>query len=122
MAKKKSVTKSAVQSNSFLASFDLEKILPQKYHLLAVFLVIVILFLIFLNPMYFGGKTFQSGDILTSKSLIPMWKKTVMASVSGILISFLVFRLMLWVQLSLGSILSLWFLLKFVTFSPLFSP
>ncbi|HPO57009.1 MAG TPA: YfhO family protein [Ignavibacteriaceae bacterium] len=75
MAKKKSVTKSAVQSNSFLASFDLEKILPQKYHLLAVFLVIVILFLIFLNPMYFGGKTFQSGDILTSKSLIPYVEK-----------------------------------------------
>jgi len=56
------------KSNNFLANFDLEKYLPQKYHPLAVFLIIFILFLIFLNPIYFGNKTFQSGDITSSAS------------------------------------------------------
>jgi len=41
----------------------------KKFHVLAVVLIVIILFLIFLNPLYFGGKTFQSGDIIASKSL-----------------------------------------------------
>ncbi|MHC1739000.1 MAG: YfhO family protein [Ignavibacteriaceae bacterium] len=75
MAKKKISTKTSAAPDNFLSKFSLDTILPRKYHLLAVFLVIVILFLVFLNPMYFGGKTFQSGDILTSKSLIPYVEK-----------------------------------------------
>ncbi len=54
-----------------LSKFKLEDILPQKYHLLAVILVIVILFMAFLNPLYFGGKTFESGDIISSKAMTP---------------------------------------------------
>ncbi len=53
------------------SKFKLEDILPQKYHLLAVILVIIILFLAFLNPLYFGGKTFESGDIISSRSMEP---------------------------------------------------
>ena len=59
------------ESNSFIAKFNLDELLPQKYHLLAVILVIVILFLAFLNPLYFGGKTFESGDIISSRSMEP---------------------------------------------------
>lgn len=54
-----------------LSKFNLEEILPQKYHLLAVILVIIILFMAFLNPLYFGGKTFESGDIISSRSMSP---------------------------------------------------
>ncbi len=54
-----------------LSRFKLEEILPQKYHLLAVILVIIILFMAFLNPLYFGGKTFESGDIISSRSMVP---------------------------------------------------
>ncbi len=58
-------------SEGLLAKFSLEEILPQKYHVLAVILVIFILFLAFLNPLYFGGKTFESGDIISSRSMLP---------------------------------------------------
>ncbi len=53
----------------FFNSFNLDEFIPKKYHPLAVILIIIILFLIFLAPLYFGGKTFQSGDIVASKSL-----------------------------------------------------
>ncbi len=53
---------------TFLSKFSLEEILPQKYHVLAVILLIIILYLIFLNPLFFGDKTFQSGDIISSHS------------------------------------------------------
>jgi len=69
MAKtKKSSRTQKKESNSFFSKFNLEEILPQKYHVLAVILVIIILFLIFLNPLFFGDKTFQSGDIISSHS------------------------------------------------------
>lgn len=55
----------------FFSRFNIEEFLPQKYHVLAVILIIIILFLAFLNPLFFGGKTFQSGDILSSKSMRP---------------------------------------------------
>ncbi len=60
-----------VESNSFIAKFNIEDILPQKYHVLAVLLVIIILFLAFLNPLYFGGKTFESGDIIAGAAMYP---------------------------------------------------
>ncbi len=59
------------ESQGFIAKFNLEEILPQKYHVLAVILVLVILFLAFLSPLFFGGKTFQSGDIISSESMQP---------------------------------------------------
>ncbi|PIW69279.1 MAG: hypothetical protein COW08_08050 [Ignavibacteriales bacterium CG12_big_fil_rev_8_21_14_0_65_30_8] len=70
MAKSKKISndKKSVKPSVF-NSFDLESFLPNKFHLLAVILIIIILFLIFLSPLYFGGKTFQSSDITASKSL-----------------------------------------------------
>ena len=50
------------------SGFNLDKIIPQKYHSAAALAAIVIFFLIFFAPMYFSGKTFQSGDIVTSMS------------------------------------------------------
>ena len=52
----------------FWAKFNVSNIIPEKYHTLAAILVIVLLFLIYFAPMYFGGKTYQSGDLLTSMS------------------------------------------------------
>jgi len=72
MAKTKKTTKVQKEAEqTFLTKFDINKLIPPKYHVLTVVLVIFILFLIFLNPMYFGGKTFQSGDILASESVKP---------------------------------------------------
>ncbi|HEY6906711.1 MAG TPA: hypothetical protein VI230_04545, partial [Ignavibacteriaceae bacterium] len=66
---KKTIQSKKVSSGGFFSNFDFEEILPQKYHALAAILVIIILFLAFLNPLFFGGKTFQSGDILASQSM-----------------------------------------------------
>ncbi len=66
---KKSVKETKVQSESFLSKFNLNDIIPQRHHPWIVFLIILILFLIFLNPLYFGHKTFQSGDIITMESM-----------------------------------------------------
>ena len=72
MAKsKKEIKTQKPAKQTFLSSFNLNNIIPQKYHVLTVALVVLILFLIFLNPLYFGGKTFQSGDIIASESAKP---------------------------------------------------
>ena len=72
MAKsKKEIKTQKPAKQTFLSGFDLNNIIPQKYHVLTVALVVLILFLIFLNPLYFGGKTFQSGDIIASESAKP---------------------------------------------------
>ncbi|MEO8233751.1 MAG: hypothetical protein ABI638_15840, partial [Ignavibacteriota bacterium] len=68
--KKNSVTTSAVK-DSFLTKFNINNIIPPKFQILAAALIAIVLFLIFLNPMYFGGKTFQSGDIIASESAKP---------------------------------------------------
>ncbi|MFA6026537.1 MAG: hypothetical protein WC727_08885, partial [Ignavibacteriaceae bacterium] len=69
MSKTKRIVKKEKHETSLLANFHLENVLPEKYHLPAVLVVLLLLFLIFLNPLYFGGKTFQSGDILASASM-----------------------------------------------------
>jgi hypothetical protein len=68
MSKAKKNIRSPKTQVTFLSKFDLEEFLPQRYHALAVILLIIILFLIFLNPLYFGNKTFQSSDIIAAKS------------------------------------------------------
>lgn len=68
MAKTKKTIKPQKGQESFFSKFDFEEFLPQKYHVLAVILTIIILFLIFLNPLYFGNQTFQSGDIIAGIS------------------------------------------------------
>jgi hypothetical protein len=68
MAKAKTTIRPKKDESS-LSRFSIDKILPQKYHIPAVMLVVLVLFLVFFAPMYFGGKTFQSGDIVSSKSM-----------------------------------------------------
>ncbi|MHB8337443.1 MAG: YfhO family protein [Ignavibacteriaceae bacterium] len=67
----KNIKHKKAAEETFLSKFNLDEILPQKYHVLSVILVILILFLAFLNPLYFGGKTFESGDIISSRSMLP---------------------------------------------------
>lgn len=50
-------------------SFSIEKYIPSKYHNLFAVVLIVIIFLAYFSPIYFGGKTYQSTDIVTIKSM-----------------------------------------------------
>lgn len=76
MAKQKPVSNLTKQSNEgILSKFELNKFLNPKYHPILVLVVILILFLIFLSPLYFGNKTFQSGDILVIESMKPYLEK-----------------------------------------------
>ncbi len=66
---KKRITSQKNIKNSFLTNFNIVEIIPPKHHVWIVISLIIILFLIFLNPLYFGNKTFQSGDIVASSSM-----------------------------------------------------
>ena len=64
------VVKSTKQEKpTFISTFNLSNYIPEKYHILVFALIILALFLFFFSPLYFGGKTFQSGDIITRISL-----------------------------------------------------
>ncbi|HCY74987.1 MAG TPA: hypothetical protein DHV28_03630 [Ignavibacteriales bacterium] len=68
-AKEKKTVKTIKKSKeTFLSGFSFDKIIPDKFQTLFLLLVIFLIFLLFYSPLYFGGKTFQSGDILTSQS------------------------------------------------------
>ena len=72
MASKKTKQKqklSSKEKQTFLTGFDLDKYIPLKYQVALFTVIILLLFLYFFSPIYFGGKTFQSGDIITSKSI-----------------------------------------------------
>ncbi len=60
---KKTIQSKKSKPEGFFAKFNIEEILPHKFHALAAILVIIILFLAFLYPLFFGDKTFQSSDI-----------------------------------------------------------
>ena len=64
----KPVKSSKQEKPTFISTFSLSNYIPEKYHILVFALVILALFLFFFSPLYFGGKTFQSGDIITSMS------------------------------------------------------
>ena len=64
----KSVKTSKEEKPTFFSTFSLSKYVPEKFHIPIFALVILALFLFFFSPLYFGGKTFQSGDIITSMS------------------------------------------------------
>ncbi len=69
MAKEKKTIKSVKKNQeTFFNSFSLDKIIPAKFQTLSLLLLILLVFLLFYSPLYFGGKTFQSGDIITSQS------------------------------------------------------
>lgn len=65
---KKSIKSEKKIKESFLNSFDLDNYIPQKFQTLVLLLIVLLIFVIFYSPLYFGGKTFQSGDIITSES------------------------------------------------------
>lgn len=68
-AKEKKITRIEKKTKeTFLSGFSLDKFIPVKFQTLALLLIILLIFLLFYSPLYFGGKTFQSGDILTSQS------------------------------------------------------
>ena len=68
-AKEKKVIRTEKKSKeTFLSSFSLDKFIPVKFQTLSLLLIILLIFLLFYSPLYFGGKTFQSGDIITSQS------------------------------------------------------
>ncbi len=68
---KKTIQSRKSKSEGFFSKFSIEEVLPHKFHALAAILVIIILFLAFLYPLFFGDKTFQSGDIVSSQSMKP---------------------------------------------------
>ncbi len=68
MAKTKKKKTAKEQKPTFLSEFSIDKFIPQKYQTAALIGIILVIFLIFFAPMYFGGKTFESGDIITSQS------------------------------------------------------
>ena len=61
---KKNIKSSSVVKGNFFTKFSLDDYIPQKFQVVALIGIIVILFLLFFNPLYFGGKTFQTGDII----------------------------------------------------------
>lgn len=65
---KKSVRIEKKNKESFLNSFTLDKYIPQKFQTLVLLLIVLLIFLLFYSPLYFGDKTFQSGDIITSEA------------------------------------------------------
>ncbi len=66
---KKRTSSQKNKKETFFSKFSLEEFIPQKHHIWIVIVTLVILFLIFLNPLYFGNKTFESGDIIASSSM-----------------------------------------------------
>ena len=64
----KSTKTSKTEKETFFSTFSLSKYIPEKFHIPVFLIVILALFLFFFSPLYFGGKTFQSGDIITSQS------------------------------------------------------
>lgn len=70
MAKdKKARTEKRSSNETFFSKFSISSFIPPKYQTLALIGVILIVFMVYFSPMYFQGKTFRSGDIITSKSL-----------------------------------------------------
>ena len=65
---KKSVKSEKKKQATFFNTFSLDKIIPAKFQTLLLLVLILLIFYIFYSPLYFGGKTFQSGDIITSEA------------------------------------------------------
>ena len=65
---KKNIRQEKQSKDTFLNTFSLDKIIPIKYQTIFFLLLILVVFLFYFSPLYFGGETFQSADILTSKS------------------------------------------------------
>jgi len=76
MSKTKKITpKKQVSKDTFLSKFDFVKYIPLKYQTILAIVISILFVIIFFNPMFFNGKTFQSGDIITIKSMQPYLTK-----------------------------------------------
>ncbi len=76
MSKTKKITpKKQVSKDTFLSKFDFGKYIPLKYQTILAIVISILFVIIFFNPMFFNGKTFQSGDIITIKSMQPYLTK-----------------------------------------------
>ncbi|HZW38624.1 MAG TPA: YfhO family protein [Ignavibacteriaceae bacterium] len=56
------------EQKSFLNSFEMDNVLSSRNQIFISAGIIILLFLIFFAPLFFGGKTFSSGDITTMNS------------------------------------------------------
>ena len=56
------------EPESGLSKFSIDKYIPQKYQTASAILFIAVLLMIFFAPLYFGGKTISSGDIMNNQS------------------------------------------------------
>ena len=65
--KKNSPTKKS--DKNFISKFSLGDFIPPKFQLATYLLLLLLVFVIFLSPLYFGGKTFMSGDIVNIRSM-----------------------------------------------------
>ncbi|OGU74886.1 MAG: hypothetical protein A2V93_04350 [Ignavibacteria bacterium RBG_16_34_14] len=72
---KKNIKTTVLIQENFLTKFKLDNFIPAKYQVPALIVIIIVLFLLFLNPLYFGNKTFQSGDIISTEALKPYVEK-----------------------------------------------
>ncbi len=68
MTKKKKTT-SKKSKESWMQKFKIENYIPQKHQTWVATLIILILLMLFFFPLFFGNKTFQSGDIIQMKSM-----------------------------------------------------
>lgn len=75
MSKAKSKPSSKNTQKGFLGNFDINKVIPEKYHIPVVILILMVFYMAFLNPLFFGGKSFQSGDIIAAESSQPYLMK-----------------------------------------------
>lgn len=67
--KKTSGSKTKSEKKTFLNSFSFDRVVPSKYQLPLIIALVLIVFMLFFSSLYFGGKTYESGDIITSKSM-----------------------------------------------------
>ncbi|NOX17183.1 MAG: YfhO family protein [Chlorobi bacterium] len=69
MSKSKQIKSRAEKKSNAPDSFGIDKFIPVKYQTAFLLALIVLIFLVYFSPMYFGNKTFESSDIITSKAL-----------------------------------------------------
>lgn len=69
MAKKSSQSVKEIRKKEKVATgIDIDSKFPAKYINLSVIALSILIFLLFLSPLFFQGKIFQSGDIIASES------------------------------------------------------
>ncbi len=73
---KKILTHSRAKSESWASKFSLDSIIPEKKQRWVGLGFLLILIFLFFSPVFFQGKVFQSGDIITANAYAPVLKST----------------------------------------------